>query len=200
MKAPVQFDIDGVLADFTRGFTLFARTVLGEQYAVPDASDATQTRYGTSHLMGKFESSCVWDAVMASPDFWSELPVAPGLWPGLWRAINGLQASRDVYFVTNRFGRRPRTQTVHWLERQGIVNPAVIVTGRKGEFARSVGAGYSIEDKAGNAVFISYASPDTASFLLDRPYNRFPEDVLGSKVRRVDAVQEFLDLIEGEGR
>jgi hypothetical protein len=201
MKTAVQFDVDGVLADFCRGFTRFARTVLDGSYAVPDVGDMERTTYGTVDLLGKHADACVWDALLTSPDFWSELPEAPGVWPGTWRAINGLQHSRDVYFVTNRVGRRPRTQTIHWLERHGVVNPTVVVTDRKGEFASAARVGYSLEDKAGNALYVAYHCGDAVtSCLLDRPYNRFDHRVVGQKVRRVDAVQEFLDLIEAEGR
>ena len=80
----------------------------------------------------------------------------------------------------------------------GVENPAVIISGKKGEFAKVVGATHAIDDKAGNAVYLQYESPKKKSYLLDASYNQFDQKVLGTKVVRVATVDEFLDAVEAD--
>lgn len=196
MKAPVQFDVDGVIADFVKGYLREAKVL--RLYDGEAIGDADNVQYGTHHLVGRTADRVLWGAIVASPSFWESLPLAVPR--DTLKRINALQDERDVYFATNRSGFHSRYQTQQWLELRGIKSPTVIVTARKGDFAKAIKAGYSIEDKAGNAVYIAYESPNTTSCLINRPYNRFPQEVLGSKVRRVESVDAFLDLIEAEGR
>jgi len=80
-----------------------------------------------------------------------------------------------------------------------VIRPTVIISKHKGEFAKAVGADYSIEDKASNASCIDWLTGgQTKSFLLNRPYNQGNSDFLASGVRRVDSVDEYLDVIEGK--
>jgi hypothetical protein len=100
-----------------------------------------------------------------------------------------------VYFVTARLGKSVKQQTEQWLQTFGITNPTVLVTTSKADAARVVGATHAIDDKAGNAVAIQYMST-AKSYLLDRPYNRFDNSVVGTKIQRVMTVDEFLCDIE----
>lgn len=195
MKTAVQFDVDGVLVDFVKGYLKLAQ-VFG--YTGDVLGDADNVTYGTQHLVGAPTNAAVWSWIKRSLVFWEELPANDMTTTQTFTRINALQDARDVYFATNRPGLNARWQTVQWLQNRGIDNPTVVVTDRKGEFARVVKAGWSIEDKAGNAVYIAYESPDTRSVILDRPYNRFDSRVVGSKVLRVFTVDEFLTLVEGE--
>lgn len=190
----VQFDIDGVLADFIRGYTR-----LGKKYGLTETGDNDNARYGTVHLHGDVElEDQLWREIKASPTFWMLLP--EHVTRTTFQRINALQDQHDVVFATNRPGLHAKWQTQQWLKNQGVEYPTVVVTAKKGEFARAAGVTHCIEDKAGNAVYIAYENPGIVSCLVDRPYNRFPADVLGSKVRRVASVDEFLDLVEKEGR
>ncbi len=180
----VQFDIDGVLADFSSGYDRVCRT-LGLPEPGPDAPwDA------------KWDAK-VWGFIRTSRDFWRELPELIDL--RTLARIGDLRYRRDiaaVYFVTARPGTEVKRQTERWLENRAVFAPTVIVSGRKAEFAQAVGVTHAIDDKAGNAVAIQYMAPKTASYLIDRPYNRFDGAVLGSKVRRIATVEEFLDDAE----
>jgi len=197
VRTIVQFDIDGVLVDFVRGFVLY-----GEKYGYLDRildgwSDLTNSRYGTSHLVGEEANKEIWSAIQRDPCFWEELPAAAV--PEAFRRINRLQhRGAIIYFATNRSGMRVKNQTVGWLADRGIENPTVVLTAQKGKIAAGLGATHSIEDKAGNAVYIGYESPATKSCLINRPYNAFDPAVLGSKVTRVATVEDFLDIVEAD--
>ena len=55
-----------------------------------------------------------------------------------------------------------------------------------------------IDDKAGNAVYAEYHNKDRRdfnSYVLDRPYNQFDAEVIGSRVRRVSTVERYLSDI-----
>lgn len=190
MKKPVQFDIDGVLADFIAGFTTLAH----EYFGTPILSDRTNLKYGTNHIVGADNSARVWKMIVDGTDFWWRLPAHADR-PTFIR-INNLQDERDVYFVTNRPGRWAKWQTESWLLAHGIWNPTVIVTDLKALPAQATGAGYAIEDKPGNAVMISYVNRAIRSFLIDLPYNRINHDMIGGRVERVNTLSEFLDIVE----
>ena len=188
MKKPVQFDMDGVLADFVLGFRELAHTY----YGLPVYGTNAQPRWDFEDTAGE-KDKLLWSVIKGSPDFWFNLVPMASLQE--FKRIEALQADRDVYFVTSRPGLRTKRQSETWLAAYGILNPTVVVSDRKGEFATAAGVAYSIEDKAGNAVAISYLAR-IRSFLIDRPYNRFDPAVLGGSVERVKTVNEFIDIVE----
>lgn len=178
--AVVQFDVDGVLAAFLDGYRAVQRT-LGQ----PETWSLKWDDYWNPE---------VWSVIRDDAFFWEGLPALASR--AEFKRIDSLHDQHDVYFVTHRVGKYPKAQTEHWLMSRGVSRPTVVVTKRKGEFAASVRATHAIEDKAGSAVYTAYQSPETRSYLLDKPYNQFDRDVLGSKVARVDSVSEFLDQVE----
>lgn len=184
MKSPVVFDIDGVLADFRGGYNRIAR-FLGK----PEVGE--QCRWDDFYDRG------VW-LVIRTTNFWMEL--SPLVGRDTLKRIKLLRDERDVYFATSRPGEHTLWQSVEWLTSQMIPNPSVVVTSKKGEFCRSVDAGYFLDDKAGNVVYTAYESPKTTACLLDACYNQFDHGVLGNKVHRVESVSEFLDMVQAEGR
>lgn len=188
----VQFDIDGVLADFVKGFLKYGAQALGT--VLPEQSDVNNPCYGTQHIVGAATSNKIWQYLLRDPFFWEGLPASATR--QTFERIDGLQRQHRVYFVTNRPGLYAKLQTEHWLMSRGIKHPTVVVCAKKGEFARAAEVTYSIEDKAGNAVYIAYESPETRSFLINRAYNVFDHKVLGAKVTRVESVDEFLNNVE----
>ncbi len=184
----VQFDIDGVLADFMFAFTVLARSMGCCDRVTGTREQTVWESYGS--VPAEFVPR-VWARVKEHPYFWEDVPalVSPQTF---WR-IEQLQFDgHEVYFATARVGFRVKDQTVQWLRKHGIGNPTVLITSRKGETAAALGANYAIDDKAGNAVFTGYQR-GVRSYILDAPYNRFDSEVIGSKVRRVRTVDEFID-------
>lgn len=180
----VQFDVDGVLADFIGGFCRVYAREHGCAFPIP---------YEVIRWDDLWNEE-VWAHIKGSDSFWRELP-SLATQTELERIARLAYDWDTVYFVTNRPGRFVHFQTVRWLEKRSIFRPTVIVTAKKAEFAVAAGVDYAIDDKAGNAVAIQYIAPKTKSYLLDAPYNRFDHAVLGSKVIRVKAVSEFLDAV-----
>src|SRR5512138_3461350 len=153
-KHVVQFDVDGVLADFDLGYrTLYRELYGGELLPRP-------TRWGQSG------DHHVWEEIKKRPYFWASLcPLATQAEFHIIQRLQGLSA--DVYFVTHRMGVDPKGQTEFWLRSQGIDTPTVIVSGLKAEIARGIGATHCLDDKFGNAYTVSVYSRATKSYLLD---------------------------------
>ena len=183
----IQIDIDGVLAYFSYGFYELCN-VLPPKCGYPSKWDIWDG-------ISKKQSQDAWSKINQSCSFWRFLPLL--CMPGEMRRIEQLSADNDVYFVTSRRpGINTKKQTIDWFLENGISWPTVILSSHKGEIATAIGANYSLDDKAGNAVMISYMSKKCKSFLITRPYNIFDNEVLGTKVNRVNSVSEFLDEVE----
>lgn len=181
MKSEViMFDMDGVLVDFLKAYRLQQRG-LGLEPTMSDNWD-------------DYNNARTWAAIRVSDTFWLEAEATVAR--DAFQRIDRLQRRNDVYFVTSRPGVDVKYQTEQWLKARGIDGPTVILSTRKAEIAKGLGADWSIEDKPGNAAMIAYWSPATSSYLLDAPYNRFPHHVIGRKVIRIDSVGAYLDAIE----
>lgn len=187
MRKVIQFDVDGVLANFTEGYNRVAAE-LGRP-VLP---------MGPGRHWDDYTDADVWKAIKSQPFFWQSLPplVRPNVFLDIWR----LMVDNDVYFVTNRPGMDPKKQTIEWLKGHGILEPTVIVSSRKGDVAEALGVTHAIDDKAGNAIYTAYAAPACQSFLLNYPHNQFDHAVIGRKVTRVFSVDEFLGIVEGRYR
>lgn len=185
----IVFDCDGVLANFNAGFRRLAHEMFGT--SLECAEKYTWDDYGGG--ITEDQVNRAWNRIKQEDWFWALLdPLAT---PEELDRIGRLEKEHDLYFVTSRVGKNPKRQTEDWLS-DVVRRPTVIVSSRKGEICAGIGADYCIDDKAGNAVYVAYHSPRTKSYLLSAPYNLFPHEVLGSKVRRVKTVSEFLDDVE----
>lgn len=178
----VQFDVDGVLADFDLGY----RTLHQELFGGDLLPRPTRWNQSNDHH--------VWLEIKGRPYFWSSL--APLATVDELMAIERIKRlSADVYFVTHRMGMDPKGQTEFWLRQYGITNPTVIVSGLKAEIARGLGATHCLEDKFGNAYMVSCHSRETKSYLLDAPYNQVDHEIVGGSVIRVPSVTAFLEEV-----
>lgn len=195
----IMFDIDGVLTrGFIAGFKGIAKSLGKDPETVeigtgppPDDVDLA------THMAAKIGDMDVWRVIIDSLNFWEEFDTSCTFQE--WERIYQLEdLGHRLYFVTNRVGRLVKNQTEAWLKHMGIPHPTVIISAKKGECAVAFGADYAIDDKAGNAVYTSWQSPRTKSYLLDTPKNQFDPGVLGSRVIRVKTVMEFLEAVEGK--
>ena len=193
---PIMFDIDGVLADFSLGFTTLANTLHG----TPVTTTAQKVTWDGFPGLTDNQESVAWTAVYNSSVFL--LNLAPLISHTVFERLNWLQACADVYFVTHRQGVKAKSQTLEWLASYGIRDPQVIISESKGETAKVIRAEYSIDDKAGNACAVAWLTRGTKtpclSFILDRLYNQFDHKMIGGKVIRVYTVSEFLDYVENK--
>ena len=186
------FDVDGVLADFLTGFTRLGNALFQTPVVTSDEHEQWNVFPGmTPEMVDR-----VWKIVKQfEARFWFNLPALPAL--ATFRRIRDLiVCGHEVYIVTSRPGEYAKRQTEQWLESRGIPTPTVIVSSKKGEAAAMLGADYCLEDKAENAWCVVWLSPKTKSFLLNRKSNQYDPNAFGShRVRRVDTVEEFLDIV-----
>lgn len=195
----VMFDVDGVLADFCLGFSSLGNA----RFGTPISNTRSQQSWDAIGAMTPAQHAILWGWVEQHPEWWAQL--FPLVDKQERDAIYQLATSvrYEVYFVTNRgIGKQrgAKYYTEEWLRKTfGIPYPTVVLSGAKGEVAKALSVHYAIDDKAGNAVYTQYHSPVTKSHLLDRPYNRFDGEILGTKVTRVPSVSAFLNIIAEAG-
>ena len=187
------FDVDGCLADFILGFTTLAHKY---DTTIPFYSTYQQKVWGQFSGMTAKQEDDTWKIVDNDTQFWENLePLGDYV---EWERLKDLHAVSTIYFATSRRGIDPRGQTINFLEKQGIYRPQVIVTSMKGIFCKCVRAKYAIDDKADNAQAIAWIAEwqggRTVPYILDRPYNRYNDLIIGSKhVVRTYSLGGFLD-------
>jgi len=191
----VIFDVDGVLANFSKGFHELTKKMYPKWEPLYPPNEAPFWDDYCAPLEPNKESE-VWNAIKKSPSFWKMLePLATDEEFG---CIERLSYQCEVYFATHRVGTAVKEQTEIWLQRQGILRNTVIVTPLKGQVADAIKATHLIDDKAGNAIYTAYHSPSTKSYILDKPYNRFDHRIVGRRVIRVGNVAEFFSHLRQE--
>lgn len=163
----ISFDIDGVLANFVRGFTRVAHDL----YGTPVCDSTAQATWFIDEFAQvcltaeqcNFEDGPIWHAIKASTDFWSELDP---LNPSVMSRINRLP---HKIFVTNRYGRNVLRQTHWWLSLKGIIDPQVIVTADKAAAMKAYRVVAHIDDAVSNCESLRTIVPYVA--MLHMPYN-----------------------------
>ena len=192
----VQFDVDGVLADWTKGFTELANGLWGPG-TCPELQESTAPQWISRHTFAipQCRYDDTWDALLKTPNWWASLKPMVGI--DTFQRIALLTGRVPVYFVTNRwhYVNPANWQTTCWLRQYGIPNASVICTKDKGLAAYLLHTTHSIEDKLENARDIQdNMLPTSKSYLINRLHNQWaycPE-------LRVDTVAQFLDRVEKE--
>jgi hypothetical protein len=187
--------MDGVWADFIKGFRMQARAI---NPGVEIFGHERMRHWDDMAGMSEKEVELTWDAVKRSRDFWALLPLCPlfGAVEEFWKTLGNGGNLYNLYFATNRVGLDPKGQTERWLRAHlKLRSPTVMISKFKGELAKALSIDYAIDDKAENAFCIAWLSPKTKSYILDRKYNRY--EVVGSKkVRRVTCLEEFFEDVK----
>lgn len=193
---PIMFDVDGVLCDFVLGFTTLANKLFPE---VPITGTHNQPSWTGFPNMTQDQINATWQQATETRGFLEGLrPLwKPEEKEAIHRDLLGIEDGHDLYFVTSRHGKYAKDETENWIRKTFFgIHPTVILCKNKGEFAKAVGCGYSIEDKASNASCIDWLTHGkTKSYLLDRPYNRLAPEYLASGVIRINSLQDYLDII-----
>lgn len=201
MKLRLAIDVDGCLADFVWGIT--KRISLLDPSVKPFPTPEQQSWDFRQLPAGLFERAFR-EAGQDAYNFNANLDSL--LTDEEAKRLLQLSLDHECYYATNRPGgveaiRGTRDFLVNKL---GLVNPNVVLTRWKGEFAAAIDATHVIDDKAGNVSFVQYhlkrISPSTKVYLLDRPYNRFDQTVLATKAIRIYSFTEFLDQVEADAK
>ena len=191
----VIFDMDGVLANFSKGFHELTKKMYPEWEPLYPPNEAPFWDDYCAPLEPHKKRE-VWNAIKKSTTFWTTLePLAAY---EEFECIQYLTYCCEVYFATHRVGTDVKEQTEVWLRSQGIARGTVIVTPLKGQVADAIKATHLIDDKAGNAIYTAYQSPHTKSYILDRTYNRFDHRIVGRRVTRVGSIAEFFSHLRQE--
>ena len=192
----IVFDIDGVLADWSTGFSLWAQSVYPD---VPVVTHAECSAWDFRPGMTSEMTHVIWDLIKQDARFWEDLPCLAT--DRELSAISNLIANRyTVYFATNRKTSGALRATRSWLTRH-LANDAVnvIITHRKGEFCKVVDADYYIDDKSENVdCAIWMTDKKTKSYVIARPYNSGVYAPHSESARRVSTLTKFLEDIYAE--
>lgn len=185
----IQIDLDGVLADFARGFTKLRSKVCSERALEVPMLQANQTVWGECSDNDTLGNAEAWAALRKDTYFWRVLE--PMVEQREFNRIAYLHQEHYVYFVTAREGRFAKYQTECWLVKRGIENPTVVMTADKAGFMRAAGVQYAIDDHPG-FVDAMLKVPGANVYLMDRPYNQ-QYDAPG--LVRVAELSAFLDVV-----
>jgi hypothetical protein len=222
MPLRIAFDLDGTLADFETAYRRYAERFYGTEEAVgtavePEAREAAERKLAVhgeprgqvdpqtpiaapqSPRIRRRRMDDVWDAIEATPNFWTSLrPIEPGV---IVRIRELAERHRwEVFFITQRpatQGETVQRQTQRWLIQQGFDMPSVIVlSGARGKLAAALHLDYLVDDSAKNGVDV--ISDSKAHFLL---VVRDAEGTTEASARRlglgvVRSISDALDVLE----
>lgn len=122
-------DIDGVLANFTKGFSTICHDIDERFPVVQHPSEAQrwfwQNWYGADLQDAKYVDEIVeqtWRHVLGYPGFWYCLE--PLISASMFDVLNDL--GHRVVYITRRDGKNPYNETVSWLIQHGVREPLVV--------------------------------------------------------------------------
>lgn len=183
----VGVDIDGVLADFNRGFT----TLMNELYGThvrpkPDCWDWFEQYWPPGQI------KCAWEWIAANPDWWRTLqPFEPSRFQVLQQANLD---NHELYFLTQRPGGLPvKRATEDWLSSNGIYRPTVLLVDEKGPAAVSLRLDRLVDDRPDNiGNVMMHAEKTCRCYVWDAPYNAV---YYWPRVKRVRSMEEVFHVV-----
>lgn len=197
-KITIGFDVDGVLADFVKGFT----TLCNKMYGTPilNYSKVKHWNFEGWYGLTKEQLQKVWKAIRKDRYFWNDLRLLISLDESDY--IGHLTTQANVVFITSRPGDTAHYQTAYWIEKYfNIRYPQVIVTSKKGLICAGLGVKYFIDDKVTNCINIKEISPKTKNYLLTYPHSDslrelLPNYFINNEIICVKDVKNYLDILE----
>jgi 5'(3')-deoxyribonucleotidase len=192
----IVFDIDGVLADWSTGFSRWAREVYPD---VPIVSHNECVSWDVRPGMTSEMERVIWDLIKQDTRFWEDLPPLATDREFI-QICHLIDKGHNVYFATNRKTPGALRATRNWLNRYlniSFVN--IIITHRKGEFCKVVDADYYIDDKSENVdCAIWMTDKKTKAYVLTRLYNSGVYAPHSKSARRVSTITHLLEDIDAD--
>jgi len=194
MSKVISFDVDGVLANFTRGFTRVARRLHGTPVGTEGSQYAWMFEDVQELCLDTLKCDAAWEVIWSDPTFWEDLDP---LNPSVMHLIDEL---KTTVFITNRKGPAVDFQTRRFLSKWGVHYPNVIVAEKKGPVAKELGIVAHIDDYFKNCLDIKEAVPDCYTAMLATPYNTMHRDTVRAKgINIVMSVDHFIHNCEEMG-
>ncbi len=187
----IALDIDGVFANFNKGWANLARELHGVEYPAMDDTYPDKWHYWPDRL-NKEQTQTVLDKIEKG-GFWSLLEPYPDAKKFMELAVLHSPIGIHTYFITQRNGRWVKWETELWLHALGVLNPTVLLVDKaedKIPMLDALGIDAFMEDNLETAK-LARASKAYV-YLLDRPWNRAenPDGVI-----RIYSVIEFLQRV-----
>lgn len=193
----VGIDVDGVLANFTKGYAQIIRSVSGRDLLTEEDIRRPKTwAWDRDAGYTAAEESAAWESIKQSDLFWEALDALPGaddFLTDLFIRYDNDQID-EIYFITTRLGIGPQRQTAAWLWEHGADKPNVLIaqtSAQKGHLAWALNLTHFIDDKPSNCEAVKNAVPTCQVFVLDYPYNQ----TVNADVTRVTALAQFKDAL-----
>jgi FMN phosphatase YigB (HAD superfamily) len=198
MSGTISFDLDGVLRNFTRGFTRIAHELYGTP--VGDGPSQQSWFFESFPELGLDAEACdwhkgpIWTRIKSSETFWQDLD------PFNTSVMARINNITNKVFITNTVGVNSYEQCVEFLERWGVRNPTVAIATDKKASAIEHNVVAHIDDYLKNCLDLRAAIGDKYIALLYVPYSKIwqPEwKALGGEV--VLSVDHFIDECDKRG-
>lgn len=197
MSNVLSFDLDGVLANFTKGFTSVGHRLFDTPVLDHASMLCWNFRDRPGSDLDEFRERIMWKEIAASKTFWWDLDV---LDPSVMKKVAAVPWERRVFITTRMHGIDVEYQTICWLEKHGVQIPQVIVTDKKTEHAERLGVVAHIDDYYPNCASMRAAHPDWFIALLDRQYNReFQPEWIANGGTVVYSVDHYFDQLQRRG-
>lgn len=197
-KITIGFDVDGVLADFVKGFT----TLCNKMYGTPvlEYNQVKHWNFEGWYGLTKEQLQSVWRYIRHDTYFWNGLGMLISFDDADY--VGHLSTKANVVFITSRPGNTAYRQTCRWINTHfNIEFPQVIVTSKKGLVCAGLGVKYFIDDKVTNCINIKEISPKTRNYLLTYPHSDslrelLPNYFINNEIICVKDVKNYLDILE----
>lgn len=184
--------MDGVLADFDTSY----QKLLCEfsQKTLPEGFKATEWNWESAAGFSKGELDRTWEEIKSTP-FWFKLKEYPETRPFLEFLYQEL--SIDSYFITSRVGKAVHAQTRNWLYARGFPSATVLISSEKGLCCKALKLDFYLDDRRKNVIRCAEQSPETRTFLLDRPWN---QGAIPQRVERITSLYGYMEAIHAAVR
>ena len=217
MSLRIGFDMDGVLADFSRAYSAIEDRLFWDAdtstrardsehgRAKPPAEAAGQTdeekRTAEAERLKELRRRkiVVWQAIRNTPDFWVSLePIDPDAVRRIHQLM--LQHRWEVFFITQRpatVGETVQRQTQRWLVGQGFDMPSVLVVpASRGAAAAALSLDYHVDDSPKNCIDVRSESKAKAILIVAPEDKETAVATRGLGIDTAVSIAHALDVLE----
>lgn len=209
MSLRIGFDVDGVLADFASAFVAVEERLFGANATALRPGSPEEESNGAEgdegrRMAGRIAEhrrrrDAVWQAIKATPDFWTTLKP---LDESAVRRIHALalQHRWEVFFITQRpstEGESVQRQTQRWLVQHGFDLPTVLVIhGSRGPAAEALHLDYHVDDSEANCVDVKSESRAMPLLVIDSADEKMRASARRLGIGTAASIGECLSILE----